>query len=177
MSHCSNLQAWFYLILIKLSKLFLSPFHRWENKLGTQSNFPKVIQLPSGSNRIQLQFHHSSKSLQCCTNSQIFKKIYLVVSGLNCGAQDLCCIMQNLSLQHVDSLVVVQGLTCSVAWGVSVPWPGIRPAPPALPGSFLTIEHQGSPLRLFFFLLSHLYFWKVIRLYLRHIIKGFLFRI
>ena len=133
----------------------------------------------TGFNSSPITLQSLCSLFQCCTNSQILKKIYLVLSGLNCGAQDLCCIMQNLSLQHVDSPVVVQGLRCSVPCGISVPWPGIRPVSPALPGSFLTIEHQGSPLRLFFFSLSlsHLYFCKVIRLYLGHIIKGFLFTI
>ena len=37
---------------------------------------------------------------------------------------------------------VGSGLTCPVARGILVPWPGIRPAPPALEGLFFT---TGSP--------------------------------
>ena len=41
--------------------------------------------------------------------------IYLTVSGLSCGLQDLCSIMWNLSLQHTDSLAVVHKLQSTQA--------------------------------------------------------------
>ena len=68
------------------------------------------------------------------------------LSDLSCGMQDLHCVRWGLSLQWTDSLIVVQGLNCSTAWGILVPWPGIEPASPALQGRFLTtVDHQGSP--------------------------------
>ena len=48
-------------------------------------------------------------------------KIYLAVSGLSCGLLDLHCLMQDLSLQRMDSLVVARGLSCSVTCGILVP--------------------------------------------------------
>ena len=36
--------------------------------------------------------------------------IYLAATGLSCGTQDICCVMQDLSLWLTDSLLVVPGL-------------------------------------------------------------------
>ena len=42
------------------------------------------------------------------------------------------------SLQHMDSLVVVPGLSCSMVCGILDPQPGIEPASAALQGGFVT---------------------------------------
>ena len=72
-----------------------------------------------------------------------FKKdlfIYLVVSGLSCSTQDLCCILQDLLLRPKDSLLVALRPSCFTAWGILVPRPGIEPVSPVLAGIFLTTE-------------------------------------
>ena len=46
--------------------------------------------------------------------------------------------MWDLSLRHTaGSVVEMRGLSCSIACGVLVPWPGIKPMSPALEGGFL----------------------------------------
>ena len=46
--------------------------------------------------------------------------IYLVVSGLSCGMQDVCCITWSLLLWHMGSLVVVHGFSYSYSmWNLS----------------------------------------------------------
>ena len=93
--------------------------------------------------------------------------IYLVVSGVSCSTWDLRCIMQDLSLQHTDSVVVARGLSrchmcglsvcgawavenvglvviahrlsCSVACGILVSGPGIKLMLSALQRRFFTI--------------------------------------
>ena len=44
------------------------------------------------------------------------------------------------------SVLVVCGLRCPEACGISVPWSGIKPASPALHGGSLTTEPPGKPL-------------------------------
>ena len=76
-----------------------------------------------------------------------FKKylfIYLAASALSCSTH-LCCVMWDLSLWHVDSVVAASGLSCSVAYGILVPWPGMEPVSLALEGGFLTTGPQGKP--------------------------------
>jgi len=90
--------------------------------------------------------------------------IYLAVSGLSCGMQDLHCIMWNLLLQLSDSLVVMcrlssrgvwalkhvasvltaHGLSCSMAGGILVPEPGFEFVSFALQGRFLTTGLPGG---------------------------------
>ena len=65
-------------------------------------------------------------------HSFFLKTIYLAVSGLGCGARDLCCIEWDLSLQRINSLVVVREISCSTACGILVPRPWIEPMSPAL---------------------------------------------
>ena len=57
--------------------------------------------------------------------------IYLAVSGLSCG-------MQNLSLWCSGSAVEAQRLICPTTCGILVPQSGIKPESPALEGRFLT---------------------------------------
>ena len=56
------------------------------------------------------------------------------------------CSSQTPQLWHAGSAVVVHGLSCSMACGILVLWPGIWPVSPALPGRFLTSEAAGESL-------------------------------
>ena len=64
------------------------------------------------------------------------KSIYLAVLGLH-------CIVYDLSLRRVDSLVVTHRLSCSVSCGIWVPWPGIKLASSTLQGGLLTTGPPG----------------------------------
>ena len=72
--------------------------------------------------------------------------------GLSCSTQDLCCIRRDLSAKYVYSLVVVRGLSSSMACGILVHLPGIKPMSPALQGGFLT---SGPPGKALCVVLSH----------------------
>ena len=48
------------------------------------------------------------------------------------------------SSRCVGSVVVVGGLSCPLACGILVPWPGIKPVSPALEGRFLTAGPPGK---------------------------------
>ena len=65
-------------------------------------------------------------------------KIYMAVSGLSWGTQDL-------PLQLEAFVGVAHGLNCSAACGILVPPPGIEPKSPALQGGFLTTGPPGKP--------------------------------
>ena len=60
--------------------------------------------------------------------------VYLVALGLNCNTQDLS--LQCTDFWRGGSVVAVRGPSCSVTCGILVPWPGIKPVSPALPGRF-----------------------------------------
>ena len=45
--------------------------------------------------------------------------IYLAALGLSWGTQGLRCVMQDLSLQHTDSVILAHGLSCSTEWDLS----------------------------------------------------------
>ena len=49
--------------------------------------------------------------------------------------------------EHVVSVVVALRLSCSEAYGILLPQPGIEPASPALQGGFLTTGPSGKSLR------------------------------
>ena len=68
--------------------------------------------------------------------------IYLALLDFSCGIQDLCCIMQDLFLWCMGSVVVVYRLRYPRACGILVPWPGIKPTSSALQDRLLT---TGSP--------------------------------
>ena len=71
----------------------------------------------------------------------IFSFIIFAAAGLSCSMGIRCCSAGGFSLvKHVGSMA--RGLSCTTAWGILVPWPGIEPASPALEGGFLT---TGSP--------------------------------
>ena len=76
----------------------------------------------------------------------IYLFICLAVSGLICGMRDLCWVMQTLQLWHKRSVVEVHGLSCSVACGILVPHPEVKPISPALQGGFLTTAPPGTSL-------------------------------
>ena len=76
---------------------------------------------------------------------------------------NLHCIMWDLLLRNMDSLIVAPGLQSaqasvvalrelnySMACGILVPWPGIEPVSPALQSGFLTAGLLRKPLSLFF---------------------------
>ena len=80
--------------------------------------------------------------------------------GLSWGTQGLCCIMQDLLLWFLDSLVVAHGLSslaqgfiCSTACGILVPQPGLEPVSPTLQHRFLSTEPARKSLQsvIFFF--------------------------
>jgi len=97
--------------------------------------------------------------------------IYLTASGLTCSTWDLRCVVQNLiiraqglsgsgehapgwagfcscstwTLEYTGSVVVAHELSCSVARGILVPQPGMKPVSPALQGTFLTTGPPGKP--------------------------------
>ena len=65
---------------------------------------------------------------------------------IGCGMKDLCCVMWNLPLQHMDSLVGTRGLSWLVACGIWVPGSGVKPSSPASQGGLLiTGPSRGSP--------------------------------
>ena len=56
----------------------------------------------------------------------------------------LSCVTQDLSLGYTDSLVVVCGLSCPEARGISVPGTGIELVSPALQNGFSTLGPPGK---------------------------------
>ena len=54
-------------------------------------------------------------------------------------------------LHHVESSIVACGLSCSLAHGILVPQPGIKPAMPVLQGRFLTTGLSRKVLHLEFY--------------------------
>ena len=70
--------------------------------------------------------------------------IDLPALGLSCSAWDFCCIMRDLPLQQLNSLVAVCKLSCSTACGILVSQAGIEPISPALQGRFLTTGPPGK---------------------------------
>ena len=90
----------------------------------------------------------------CFSVVYIFLEIYLAVLGPSCGL----CVMWDLSLRQVDSLVVgagsvvvAHGASCSTACRVLVPQPGIEPTSPPLQGVLLITGPPGkSQYKVFF---------------------------
>ena len=83
-------------------------------------------------------------SLAFCSSlsSIIFLNIYLILFGYvrsRCSMQNLCCIMQDLSLQCTDSQLHRHG--CSMACGVLFPWRGSNYIPSTARQS---LNHQTS---------------------------------
>ena len=77
--------------------------------------------------------HGAAKSLTWLSTQFI---IYLAEFFLSFGILYLPCMLRDLSLRHMDSLVVAHGLSGSVACGILVPQLGIEPTSPALQGGF-----------------------------------------
>ena len=69
--------------------------------------------------------------------------IYLTASGFHCSTWDIHWGKQ-------ASLAVVRGLSCPLACGILVPWPGMEPTPPALEGGLLTTGPPGQSQQLQF---------------------------
>ena len=70
--------------------------------------------------------------------------IDLPALGLSCSTWGFCCIMRDLPLQQLNSLVAVCKLSCSTACGILVSQAGIEPISPALQGRFLTTGPPGK---------------------------------
>ena len=103
--------------------------------------------------------------------------LFLAVSGLSCGMQDLFVaglfvVAQGLlsscdawAPEHAGSVLAARGLSCPTACGISAPQLGIKPTSPALEGGFSTTGPPGkSPTLsgLFFFsppIYLFIYFW------------------
>ena len=78
----------------------------------------------------------------------LYYLIYLHASSIRCGTQASCrilhCSAPTLWSWHADSGGAAPRLSCSAAWGILVPWPGIKPVCPVLQGGFLTIGPPGK---------------------------------
>ena len=70
--------------------------------------------------------------------------IYLAALGLGGGTWDLRYIMQDISLLHTGSVVVVCRISCPTACGILVPGPRIEPAPLVWQSKFLTTGPPGK---------------------------------
>ena len=83
----------------------------------------------------------------------MYLQIFLAALGLCCSACASLVVVwcvhfrvqgQTESLQRSGSLAVAPGLSCPIACGILVPWPGIKPVFPALKGRFLTTGPPGK---------------------------------
>ena len=63
---------------------------------------------------------------------------------INLAMSGLSCVTQDLTLWHVDSVVVVQGLSCLVACGILVPSLGSHPHPLHCKADSQPMGHEGS---------------------------------
>ena len=61
--------------------------------------------------------------------------------------------MWNFLFRCMTSLLVVRGFSCSMAYGILVPQPGIEPTSPALQSEFLTTRPPGKSLFIFLLLI------------------------
>ena len=66
---------------------------------------------------------------------------------------DLGCVTWNFLFRCMTSLIVVRGFSCSMAYGILVPQPGIEPTSPALQSEFLTTGPPGKSLFIFLLLI------------------------
>ena len=55
-----------------------------------------------------------------------------------------CCSTWALQLWHIGSVIAALRLSSSTAYGILVPWPGIKPMSPVLQGRFLTTRPPGK---------------------------------
>ena len=72
------------------------------------------------------------------------KKSFYFLKGSLLAASDLSCSKLGPSSGHAGSFVVVRGISCSQAYGILVPRPGIEPAFPALQGGLVTTGPPGK---------------------------------
>ena len=90
----------------------------------------------------------------------------MAVPGLN-------WVIQDLSLQRKDSLVLALGLSsCSTTCGILVPRPGIEPVSPAWQGGLLTPGPPEKPLYLLLYCLFVAGIWALEEQELHHCIHG-----
>ena len=85
-------------------------------------------------------------SLQSKGLSRVFSNTNSPASILQCSAFFIVSVAAS-QIFHCGArtLVVAQGLSCSEACGILVPWAGIEPTYAALQGRFLTTGPLGSP--------------------------------
>ena len=81
-----------------------------------------------------------------------FLNVFLTVSGLSWG-------MQDLSLRHSGSLAMVRWFSCPTTSGILFPQPGIEPASPALEGALPSTGPPGKSLHFFIFDLERVGFY------------------
>ena len=138
----------FFVIVVALLLVAISPMHnkKWNCLILEGIN---IFQL--------LCFWKPWNQTSCSFRIIILVFIYLAVSGLGWGMQDLHCIMRDVSLQCTDSLVmshrlqstwasllVAHELSCSTTRRIVVLQPVIKPTSPALQGRFLTTGPPGK---------------------------------
>ena len=71
--------------------------------------------------------------------------------GRSCSMPDLHLGMRlSLWMRCEGSVLATHGLSCPVACGILDPWPGIKPIPPTLEGTFLTTGPPGKSLPVLF---------------------------
>ena len=80
----------------------------------------------------------------------MFSQLYMLrcskyfFKGSLLAALGLSCSKVGPSSCHAGSFVVVRGISCSQAYGILVPQPGIEPAFPALQGGLVTTGPPGK---------------------------------
>lgn len=82
--------------------------------------------------------HPVSSAVTVDRSPHFLKKFLICLHRLSHSMQDFCCIIQDLSLQCMVSLVDTCWLICSIVFEILAPQPGIEPTSPALQGGFFT---------------------------------------
>ena len=86
-----------------------------------------------------------SIGLQAPLLFSFFFNLYLIASGLSVA----CRLLSSCSVRAPEPsglVAAARRLSCPVACGILVPWPGIKPVSPALEGRFLTTGPRGKSL-------------------------------
>ena len=127
--------AWFLLGFCLATWLVRSWFSIQESNWGLQQWKRRVLTTgPSGKSRLWGFFKIYLAVLSQLQHSGCFVSVHRLSS----------CTVR--APEQWASIVTSQGLTCSAAGGVLVPWLGIEPVSPALQGGFLTTGPPGKSL-------------------------------
>ena len=133
----------------KVGKCLLSRRWRESATLVYVNIFLPTLMLPTS---FRLEILHQDSSLRRGIYIPFLPKSLEIIEmiGCVCGGREvlificlaawgLSCSLGDLSLQHMDSLIVARGLSCPLrACGILVPQPGVKPPSPELQGKFLT---------------------------------------